>query len=647
MTTPATTEVLVELADRAGRIEVAFPYNDQLVRKMKAVPGARWQRTSRTWTVPRDMDTCRTLRNAFGAGLVLGPEVKLWARGQVASERNLGSLAMASTAELKLLPGKLPALARAIHLGPRGRFMTAEAQERALADEDASFQAADVAFMAAAEAPANFNQPGMGKTLETIASVYEADMDAGAHLVVAPKTSLETVWEMELLLWTDAYVVAAVGSRAERQAAVEQAMELAAEGKPVWLVVNPDMVAFSKDETHTSTDHVRKAKDSERTVACACDAMKDPHWHYAARYPELFSITWATVTIDEAHKAALGNTNSIRHAALTSLLATKKMLLTATPFGGKIIKLFGLLQFLRPDVFTSKWNWADMWLDVDDNGYGKNLAKAKLKRDKTQEFYRSLVPYVLRRTKAEVLDYLPAKQFVHVWCEMEGKQREQYEQFERDSEVRIEEEHLSATSVLAEYTRLRQMATARHTMDAGKPTPTQDSCKLPHLLQLLDERGLVGEDASGDEQVVIFSQFEQVVEMVAAYLAEQGVAVATLTGQTSQQRRTDLQRAFQADGGLRVLVMTTTAGGVSITLDKASTVVMLDETWNPDDQEQAEDRCHRASRIHQVTIYYLRTKDTIEEYVFDTTTGKSLTNDQVLDVRRRMEDQPHMSTQAA
>jgi SNF2 family DNA or RNA helicase len=60
----------------------------------------------------------------------------------------------------------------------------------------------------------------------------------------------------------------------------------------------------------------------------------------------------------------------------------------------------------------------------------------------------------------------------------------------------------------------------------------------------------------------------------------------------------------------------------------------MDETWNPDDQEQAEDRCHRASRIHQVTCYYLRTKNTIEEYIYKINLMKSEVNWTVLDLKR-------------
>jgi SNF2 family DNA or RNA helicase len=81
-------------------------------------------------------------------------------------------------------------------------------------------------------------------------------------------------------------------------------------------------------------------------------------------------------------------------------------------------------------------------------------------------------------------------------------------------------------------------------------------------------------------------------------------------------------------------LMNVGAGGSSINLDRASTVIFLDETWNPDDQEQAEDRVHRGSRIHQVQIYYIRTKDTIEEEIQQRVLDKSRINRDIMDLRR-------------
>jgi SNF2 family DNA or RNA helicase len=94
---------------------------------------------------------------------------------------------------------------------------------------------------------------------------------------------------------------------------------------------------------------------------------------------------------------------------------------------------------------------------------------------------------------------------------------------------------------------------------------------------------------------------------------EKGIKAEKITGAVSRSEGTELWRSSRrARCGSW---WSTTAGGVALTLDRASTAIIMDETWDPDDQEQAEDRVHRASRIHQVTVYYLRSRDTIEEYI--------------------------------
>lgn len=625
------------------------------VEAIKTVAGRTFVGRDKTpepyWHVPLDMDTCRMLRTAFGPlnpqmekGLAIGPVLRRWATEEVGAERNLKRLAAADTATLQRLPAVLPVLAEAIHLGPRGINMTAAERLQALS-EPASYQAADVAFLAGAKGPLNACHMGLGKTIELIASIYEAGMDDGANLIIAPIVALNTVWKKELERWQHHPVVVCCGTRGEREQSLEKARRLASLGEPFFLVVNPAMITLAKDEECVANVHVKKATkkqvDNEVAGVCFCSRLKDPHIHYGWRYEAFRDIHFRTVVLDEAHAAAIGNTNAITNVALNKLKADKRICMTGTPMGGKPIKLFGILQWLNPETFTSKWNWAERWLEITDNGYGKTIGK--LRSDRKKDFYEHLAPYVLRRTKDEVAKWLPPKQYVNIWVDMEGDQKKQYEKWDADLELEIEENRLVGKSVLDIYTRLRQFAIAEQYIDAELMDddmhvslyPTENSCKLPALLQLLDELG-VNDGEEGDEQVVIFSQYTRVVDMVSGWLKKQGISNAVITGKVTGAERDRLQERFQS-GNLRVLVMNVKAGGVAITLDKANTVVFLDETWNPDDQEQAEDRCHRMSRIHQVTVYYIRTRGTIEERVFDEVTGKQMSNNQILDERRKQE----------
>lgn len=647
-----------ELTDDGKRIAVQWPPTDnklqfqEHVAAIKTVAGRRFVGRDRCetphWTVPVDMDACRQLRKAFGpldhdTGLRIGPRLRRWATEEVGAERNLSRLAGADTADLRVLPTALPTLYQAIHIGPRGINMT-DAERDAAMLEPPSYQAADVAFLANAKGPLNACHMGLGKTIELIASVFEAGLDNGSNLIIAPIVALNTVWKRELERWQPHPVLVATGTKGKRDAVLREAHRLTVLQEPFFLVINPAMVTFAKDQTNVSTLYMRRAtkRQVESGAACTCNKRSEPHFHYEWRHPELAAIKWNTVTLDEADRAAIGNTNAITNKALNKLKAEKRVCLTGTPMGGKPIRLFGILQWLNPQTFTSKWNWAERWLEIEDNGYGKTIGK--LRPELRQDFYDHLGPYVLRRTKAEVAKWLPAKQYVNVWVEMEGDQRKQYQKWDADVELQIEENNLVGQSILDIYTRMRQFAIAEQVVEEYNPDtgsvslrPTENSCKLPALMQILDELGITDPDAAGEgerEQVVIFSQFTRVVDMVSAYLEKQGIQNRTITGQTKQEMRDQIQADFQA-GNVQVLIMNVKAGGVAITLDRANTAIFLDETWNPDNQEQAEDRIHRVSRIHQVTIYYIRTKDTIEERVFDEVTGKQMSNTDILDTRRQ------------
>lgn len=602
--------VYIELG-RNQRIDVDFPYDPEWVGAIKTVEGRRFVSTPhKHWTVPLDMETCRTLREAFGTALVIGPGLTAWARQAKQKEAQLGTVAAASDAELVNLPALCPALAATLH----------------------PYQRAGVKFIADAGNPLVADQPGLGKTLEVIGGIFEGGYHEGDHLVVAPLVSLDSVWQHELERWQGFPVFVPIGTKAQRQSIIDDF--LATDG-PKWLVVNPAMMQYRKSATHEGPVTI-KAKPKDDHISCRCADMKQPHWHYNDPFG-LGDHQWETLTIDEAHKGAVRNPNTVTAKALNAVQAKQRIAMTGTPMTKNAVDLWGILHFLNPSAFTSKWTWAERYCIIEDNGYGKKIGG--LRPEKREALYRSLTPYVLRRTKAEVLTELPPKQFIDLWVELEGKQASQYAEMQAFATATIGDATMPANSVLTEFLRLKQFAIAYNEVRDGKLVPTTESAKLEALLQLLDERGVFDQDVPADqaEKVVVFSQFEEVVTLVVAALRERGVSVERITGKENKRgQRKAIQNAFQQDGGTQVLVMTTTAGGVAITLDRADTVVFMDETWSYADMEQAEDRVHRASRNHQVFIYNIRTRNSIDEYVMETVDEKEALHVNVMDVRRKM-----------
>ena len=599
------------------KIRVYFDFDQDLVNKVKQIAGAKFDRSmGASWTVPLDLDTCQQLRRQFGDLLKISPELATWYKQENKHVKILTSLSSADDADLKILPTVLPDLYDFIKTRP--------------------YQKADIAFMARNPSPCNFNQPGTGKTVEVIGAVYEAgpDMSDGPQLVVAPISSLETVWQYELERWQGYPVLVAKQDPRQRIELLMEAVEMYEEGMPFWLVINPAMVRYKRIMPN-------KRNQLEFPIEIPI-------------YPELFEIQWKHKIIDEFHKCGLGNTATITHQAMMDLRAEKAIPISGTPIGGKVIKLYGVLHFANPKVFSSKWQFADRWLEVSDaigrdgRSYGKRIDN--LRKDREEDFSKMLTQYAVRRTKAEVAPQLPPKQFIDVWANLDDndEQRRQYREFEALAIVAIADDEISATSILAEYTRLKQFAdsvqdiTRRKVKDEEvinlKPVVGQ-SVKLPHVERIIQELGIDPKDPDGDEQIVICSQFSSMIDMVTEYLGKAGYPVAKFTGATKAEDRARLVKAFQDKAHpLRILCMTTTAGGVSITLDNASTMIVLDETWVPDDQEQVADRLHRVSKIHQVVIYTIRTRSTIEEYVYQTNIDKQNIKDLALDIRLRLLD---------
>ena len=573
----------VERVKRSDLIRVDFNYDPALVAAIKDINGRRFVPRNDGgpfWTVPLTMESCYALRESFGKALTVGEGLKAWAWREVRRAKEMTELAGAEDAELKRLPETAPRMYEALF----------------------PFQRAGVAFLANGGLCAD--EPGLGKTLEAIASIHEAGLQDGPVLVVAPKTSLDVVWEQELSRWQDEPVYILPEGKAKRLKVLESFREEVVEaGLSGWLVVNP--ASLRQD------------------------------------YPVLHEVEWNTIIIDECHVEGLRNPKTTTAQKMNKLNVANgglRIALSGTPMAGKPIQLWGILHWLRPETFGSKWAWAREWLELSNNGYGTDIGGVL--PDKAEAFNKHLTPYVLRRKKEEVVKELPAKQYVDRWLTMEGEQARQYKEMAADAFARLAEaETVSANGVLAELTRLKQFALAAWRMDeSGRLRPTGTSNKLDHLIELLSERGITGDQETdeGDSQVVVFSQFTEVVEMVVRELNARGIETLSITGKVKGAARKEAQQSFQGDGGPRVLVMNVKAGGVAITLDRADTVVMLDEWWSPDVMTQAEDRVHRVSRIHQVTVYYLRTRGTVEESIMESVDEKGELDRSIMDDRRAL-----------
>jgi len=648
--------VQAEILPDGDRVRVNFKYNPDRVIAIKDVPSAHFvsrEKGGPYWRLNLDMATMMKLREKFGEDLNLGPKLREWGWNEKSKLTELQELSDANEAKLDNVPKRM---VKGVKLkGMKGKFALRP------------YQTADIKFMSQANVIVA-NQPRTGKTITTISAIFEAEMEWGCHVVFAPLASLRTVWESEIkfaykLAGYDEPTVLTGDNPSEIKAAITEAKERYDNGEAFWLITNP---------YYSRMKNVREGEGEDFKISQELIS------------PELAEIHWDSITVDEFHLMGLSNPTTLGAKGVNYIAEatqpTRRYALSGTPMGGKPIKLWGALHFLNPEEFTSRWNWARHWLVINKSQYGSAIEGIMPGRE--ADFYEHLKPYLVRRTQRDALPGLPPKVPLDVWADMTKNQLNQYISFARDAEWRIEdaenEGRLTASNVLAEYTRLKQFASAYcEVKKTGKTNsegveelvviPTEDSGKLIQLFEKLEEVNVIGKGKDEDEDLacsVVFSQFVAFVDMISAALRKKGVPAAAMTGSTAAKWRTALTESYQlqkieplekvsgkrpADieelikAGMppRVLVMNTLVGGAALTLDRGETAHIMDETWVPDNQEQAENRITPTTKERMerpsIGVYYYRSKKSIEEYIQTLVADKQLNNKTVLDLRRRMQ----------
>jgi Zierdtviridae DNA helicase len=627
----------------------------------KKVPGANYSKIAGAWTTPLSMDSCRALREAFPDLEIMAPLWE-WARTQVEREQRLGNLSRQLTGVELNRVSDYPHLSKAIASRP--------------------YQATAARFIAEGKTVLVADTPGLGKTTETIAGIIESGVP-GPYLVVAPKTSLDVVWrrEIEQRMPDDAFVCVARGSRAQRLNAIREALDPDWDQSSTWLVVTIESIrtqswwvcacgarfkASDKPRSQVMGAHFIPGTTDTREVAgniyptgtvCGRNprAAKTANEHV---YPELFATQWGAIIMDESQLSLVrrsGTPTLVRSGArlLHTVEGGLKLALSGTPMRGKPQQLWGTLNWLRPDLYTGFWGWAERYWDVENDSYSREIGE--LRKDRLDSLYKSLDGLLIRRTKREVASELPPKQYMGtlldsrdvdsptaVWIDMEPEQARAYQEMLREGSARVLGGQLDAAGIIAELTRLKQFASCYAYVErvqklirpkadeegmrsepfyaeVTQSTPTFPSNKFEWIKQFLTERSIIDPSDEPSGKVVIVSQFTALLDLYANELRRLGVPVVMVTGAVTGGKRTRAVDTFNdQESDINVMLLNTKAGGVAITLDSADDMIFVDETHVPDDQEQAEERINNRrpeEKIATRRYWYLKSTGTVDAVI--------------------------------
>ncbi len=321
--------------------------------------------------------------------------------------------------------------------------------------------------------------------------------------------------------------------------------------------------------------------------------------------------SWNVLLLDEAHNIKNRDTKSSKTAM--SLQSEFRLALTGTPVQNHLGEIWNLFNFTNPGLLGSFEKFTQKFIIPIEKD--KNRARQ-------QQLKHILQPFLLRRTKSEVLDELPAKTEIVHYVELSAEERAIYENIRRRAIQTLEQGELSPIQTLAEITKLRQAACHPLLIDDTLKTPS--SAKLTRLAEIVSEL------IENKHRALVFSQFTSFLAQAIRLLDTLKIPYLYLDGQTPVKQRAQLVEQFQR-GDTPLFLISLKAGGTGLNLTAADYVIHLDPWWNPAIEDQASDRSHRMGQTRPVTIYKIIASQTIEERILEMHKNKKSLSDSLLE----------------
>jgi hypothetical protein len=356
---------------------------------------------------------------------------------------------------------------------------------------------------------------------------------------------------------------------------------------------------------YAGPDRQRRLEDFSRT-----DLVVMTYGTLRSDILRLMELPFRTLVLDEAQ--AIKNPRSQAAKAVRLVRCNQRLAVSGTPIENGLEELWSLFDFLNPGMLGELATFAVP-------GREKDEAWLELLR-------RSLRPFMLRRTKDEVLTELPGKSEITLTVDLSSEERRRYDELRAHYRASLKDQIQSAgvagarIQVLEALLRLRQAACHPGLLDPARVD--EPSAKLDLLLDH------VREVSSRGHKVLVFSQFTRLLHIVGRALEREGVRYAYLDGTTRD--RSGAVGAFQTDPDRAVFLISLMAGGCGLNLTQSDYVYILDPWWNPAVEAQAVDRAYRMGQKNRVFAYRLIGAGTVEEKIMELKADKRRLADAVV-----------------
>jgi SNF2 family DNA or RNA helicase len=559
--------------------------------QIKLIPGKKWDRKAKRWTLPKSYAACIVLRELFGDRIVVEPELAAWARSERARRDEVLSLR------------------EALSIDGTSEFANAH-------DADLfPFQIPGRDFLVKARLVLLGDHMGTGKTFQTLAGIRAVDSigDAYPALVVCPN-SLKRNWEREIKRWLpEANPFVIQGSAAKRRTQINEA----AEADNAIIIVNIEAMKLHSRLSSYGSTRLKRCMECETKTQPGTPDLKESACEVHEK--ELNRIPFRVCVLDEAHRVK--DPNALQTRAIWNVFhgptVEYRWALTGTPVANHPGDLWSIMHAIAPETYPAKSAFIDRYARLEYSHFGP-MTIVGLKEETKAEFFKILDPHFRRMIKADVLKQLPDKVFMRRDVEMSPKQAKAYKDIAEQLVTVLEDGTvLVANGNLAGATRLLQFASAYCEVDKGETpedpatwlvslTDTPKSSKIDELMSIIED--------NPDKPMVVAAEHRQLIDLAAARMTNAGIPFARVTGGVSADERDAAVQAFQ-DGKIDYILFTYKAGGVGLNLTRADTMVRLQRSWSLIDNNQGVDRIHRiGSEVHdKVTIIDLVAAGTIEE----------------------------------
>lgn len=427
------------------------------------------------------------------------------------------------------------------------------------------------------------DEMGLGKTVQAIAACkLLRDLEGVRRVLVVCPASLKTEWDEQIRKFTNLPVRLVYGLKPHRDRIYEQT--------DAFFVV-------------TNYEQILRDLDAVNNILA----------------PDV-------VILDEAQRIKNWQTKTAQ--AIKRLAAPYAFVLTGTPLENRIDEIYSLTEFVDPRIFGSLFRFNRDFYTFDDRGRASGLKNMR-------ELNRRLRLVMLRRRKDQIADQLPERVDNNYFVTMTAAQRQRYAEYEQPVATLV---NIAKTRPLTreEMDRLqRLLACMRMICDSlyVLDRETKVAPKIDELLAVLEDVW----EAEPMRKVLVFSEWERMLYLLAQALENEGVEYAWHTGSVPQQKRRGEIDRFKKEPACR-LFLSTDSGATGLNLQAASMVVNLDLPWNPAKLEQRIARAWRQHQTNSVQVVNMVTEDSIEHRMLSTLAAKRELADGVLDARGHLED---------